>query len=307
MFKKLIFMMMGLLFLCNYVNALSTENVDSLIDLDRDNNVILNYYYDDYELNGLNVDIYYVASIDEEIQYHLSSEFMNYPIAVNGIKFQDEWKILEDTLESYIIADDIIADYSVMVSGNRIQLDGLKSGLYFVKTDMLDNDNYSLLFESFFINLPGIDNDGNWNYDVSVYPKAEEFNKKYEKINYSVIKEWVDDGIDRPLSVDIEIYRDGDLFCSQVLSNDNNWNYQWEVADDSSIWTVVERNVDDGYNVSILKRDNKFIVVNIDSDYEEENPQTLDNINLYFIFFVISLIGIGIMMVIMFIRNRKMR
>ena len=132
MFKKLIIMIIGLFILSNNVSAFSTENINTLIDLDRDSNVLLNYYYDDYELDGLNVDIYYVASIDEEMQYHKSSKFMNYPFIINGIKTEEEWKVLEDTLESYIIADNILADYSLMLFENKIQVDRLKSGLYFL-------------------------------------------------------------------------------------------------------------------------------------------------------------------------------
>ena len=47
--------------------------------------------------------------------------------------------------------------------------------VYFVKTEKVDTDDYSLMFDSFLISVPGLEEDGKWNYDVIVYPKAEEF------------------------------------------------------------------------------------------------------------------------------------
>lgn len=302
--KKIMLLMILILMPYNCVGAISTDEVSESLDLDRDNSLLLNYSYDDYDFDGVNVEVYYIASIDNDMQYHLVSDFSNYPVKINGIKTSDEWEIVEDTLESYIIADSIEADFSLTVDDNKVYVSGLNPGLYFVRTDRIDNDSYSLLFDSFIVSVPGIDESGSWNYDVSVYPKAEEFVLKYDKVNYSVIKEWIDDGLNRPSSVLVEIYKDGEFIYSHVLSADNNWMYQWEADDDGSVWTVVERNVREGYSVSILERENKFIIVNTDNDYEENNPQTFDNINLYFCLFVFSLMGIVVLTVLMFIKNK---
>ena len=137
------------------------------------------------------------------------------------------------------------------------------------------------------------------------YPKAQEFIPKYEKINYTVTKQWKDDKKNRPQSIEVEIYEDGVLSSNQILSSDNNWTYSWETVDDGSSWTVVERNVPDGYNVSILNNERNFIIVNTSSNYEESNPQTLDNISLYFYLLILSLIGLVLGIITLILNNKK--
>ena len=99
----------------------------------------------------------------------------------------------------------------------KVELDNITPGLYYVKTEKIDTADYTLIFDNFLISVPDLNEDGTWNYDVNVYPKAEEFIRHFEKITYTVLKQWIDDGISRPKSVDIEIYEDGKLI--KKLSN----------------------------------------------------------------------------------------
>lgn len=288
-------------------NALSTADVNERIDLTRDCSLTLNYSYDNYEFNGIDVKIYYVASVTSDFRYHLSSDFISYPISINGIKINREWTSLEQTLNAYIEADGIKEMMSFSIENNKIMISDLKPGLYFVKTEKIDTEDYTLLFDSFLISIPNLSEDGSWNYDVLVYPKVEEYVLRGNKINYSVIKEWNDDLGKRPDSVDIEIYKDGLLVDAQVLSSLNNWTYKWETDDDGSEWIVVERNIPSGYNVSILKKDRSFIIVNTDSNYKEGNPETLDDIKLYLYLFVGSLFGFVLLIISLFMKKKYVK
>lgn len=284
--------------------ALATSDASCEIDLLKEGTLTLNYNYDDYNFDNTKVNIYYVASITFDFQYQLSSDFFNYPIKINKLKNEEEWTSLKQTIEAYIAADNISAFMFQSISNNKVIFSNLKPGLYFVKTEKINSDSYTLLFDSFLISVPNLDENGSWNYDVSVYPKALEYIPKYEKINYTVIKEWVDNGEKRPKEIEIEIYQDGKKVDNQILSYDNNWTYQWETLDDGSNWMVVERNVPEGYEVSILKKDKNFIVVN--TNYDEDNPKTIDDIKLYMYLLLISFIGI-ILIVIGFIIQRKLK
>jgi len=287
------------------VYALSTADANEGIDLTKDINLTLNYNYDNYDFNNINVKIYYIASVTSDFRYQLSSDFSSYPIKINGIKTDNEWTSLEQTLNAYITADDIEETLSEKIRNNKITINNLKAGLYFIKTDKIYTDDYTLLFDEFLLHIPDLNEDGTWNYDVNVYPKAEEYIPKYEIVNYTVIKEWVDDSKNRPQSIEIEIYEDDILVDTQVLSKDNNWTYKWETEDDGSKWTVVERNIPEGYNVTITNNNRNFIIINTDPDYEEMPPQTGDNINLYFYLLFSSIIGFVLLIVSLIIQNKK--
>lgn len=288
---------------CN-VYALSTTEAVEKIDVMR--NCSLTLYYDklDYKLDNINIKIYDIASVLENFSYQLSSNFSNYPIVINGIKTDYLWNVLEDTLNSYILADNIKETFSYSIKDYVLEISDLHPGLYFVKTEQIDTDNYKLLFDSFLISVPNLEEDGTWNYDVSVYPKVEEYIPNYQKINYTVVKQWIDNKENRPDSIDIDIYKDGVFMKREVLSSSNSWMCNFDGVDDGSEWSVIERNIPSNYNVSILKNENNFIIVNTSLDYKSNNPKTIDNIYFYFYLFIISFIGIILLIIGLMIRKK---
>ena len=302
-FLSIITIILMSLIIPSNVYAISTIDAKEEIDLTEDCNLTLNYYYDDYKFNETNVEIYYIASVTNDFRYNLSSDFLSYPIKINGIITDDEWTTLEQTLNAYIEADSINPIISTKIDENTITLTNLTPGLYFIKTDKIDTEDYTLIFDEFLISIPALNENGTWNYNVEVFPKAEEYIPKYEKVDYTVTKTWIDDGLSRPESIDIEIYEDGTLVESKILSSDNNWTYTWTTDDDGSTWTVVERNVKEGYNVSIQTKNRSFYIVNTDPTYQEENPSTGDNIKIYLYLFVSSLLGIILLVISLF--NKK--
>ncbi len=285
--------------------SLSTVDAQEKIDVNRGCNLTLNYYYEDYNINNINVKIYYVASVTEDFQYQLSSNFSKYSVKINGLTTEQEWQILKQTLNSYIEADQILETESTLIKDNKVSKFNLKPGLYLIKTEKIENEEYILSFDSFLINVPFLNDDGIWNYDINVYPKAEEYIPKYEDVTYKVIKEWNDLIDSRPKNIDVQIYKDENLVENIVLSSDNNWTYEWTTKDDGTNWTVVERNIPNGYDVSILAKGRTFIIINTDSEYKEENPYTVDNINLYLYLLGGSLLGIVLLVISLLIRKKK--
>lgn len=287
------------------VNAKVTSDAKELIDINKLVNLKLNYGYDDYKFNDINVKLYRIASITENFQYELEDPFKDYKINVNGIKTNSEWDNLKQTLESYIKADNILELENYLIQDNKVEIKNLKVGLYLIETEVINTENYTLSFSSHLIQLPDLNADGYWNYDIEIYPKSNVFTPKYEKVEYTVIKQWEDNKQDRPKSVEIEIYEDENLVFNETLSSENNWTYKWSTEDDGSIWSVVERNVPEGYHVTILNNERNFIVVNTNSNYEEKNPQTIDNINLYFYLLIGSFIGLILLVITLIVNKRK--
>lgn len=291
----------------NSVYALSTSDANEKIDITKKANLTLNYIYDDYNLDNVNVEIYYVASVSSDFRYELSSAFSEYSIKINGIKTDKEWATLEETLNAYINTGNIKETVKTTIKNNKVELSDLDLGLYFVKVENIDTEDYSLIFDSFLISLPDLREDGYWNYNLEVYPKVEEHIPKYDDINYTIIKEWIDDAETRPNSIEIEIYKNKELVDTKTLSKDNNWKYEWITEDDGSIWTVIEKNVPKGYEVSINNKNNNFIIVNIDPEYTEENPSTFDNIKLYFYLLFGSVIGLILLATSIILQKKQVK
>ena len=216
------------------VFSLSTTDAKEKIDINKESNLTLYYNYEDYNFDNTLVKIYYIASITPNFKYELTEDFINYQIKINGIKTIEEWDILEQTLNSYIEADKIKETYLHSIKNNEVKISNLKAGLYFVKTKKINNDKYIMMFDDFLINIPFLKENGTWNYNVESNIKVETYTPKYENITYTVIKEWKDNGKNRPKNIDIEIYKDGVLFETKTLSSNNNWSYSWDTLDDGS-------------------------------------------------------------------------
>jgi len=287
------------------VYAISTTEAKEEINLSEDCNLALNFIYEDYEFNDVDVNIYYIASVSNDYRYQLVNDLMEYPIKINGIKTDLEWNSLEEVIDSYILADNIEPTLSEVVIDNKIMLSDLEAGLYFIKIDKIDTDDYTLLFDSFLINLPELIEDGTWNYEVEVYSKAESYEPKYDDIEYTIVKEWVDDGKNRPRSIEVEIYDDGDLYDTIILSSDNNFTYKFITKDDGSEFNVLEKNVPDGYKVSISNNDKTFIIMNIDPNSKGGNPHTYDDIKLYFYLLIGSVLGLVLLLISLIMKKKN--
>ena len=254
------------------------------IDLNKNSSLTLEYNYNNLKFDNLEIKLYRVATIDSKLNYKFTPNFASLSVKINGLKTDNEYDILKETLENYIVANNINPDGTYYLKNNLVNIKDLTPGLYLVRSSKVDTDEYTLNFNSFLVNAPTVTEDGKWSYDIIAYPKGTIYTPKEA---YSVVKEWKDNGEDRPQSVEVEIYKDDELFEKVTLSRDNNWTYKW-TSDGKSEWNVVERNVPSKYIVSITLKDTTFVIVNTRFD----NPSTGDNIMVYFCVGIVSILGI---------------
>ena len=151
------------------------------------------------------------------------------------------------TLNSYILADGIAADQTAKTDARgKVVFDNLTAGIYLVSSVRTEQDGKYYVFESFLAAVPGVDSEGQWVYSVSARPKMSVHTPAKGEVTYKAVKAWRDGGQDRPVSVSVEVRRDGQLQQSVTLSAENNWMYTWKAVDDGSVWTVNEVNVPAG-------------------------------------------------------------
>ncbi len=129
-------------------------------------------------------------------------------------------------------------------------------------------------------------------------------NYSTEKTSVKVTKVWGDENNEskkRPEEVTVTLLADGKDYEEVVLSEGNEWQYEFTDLPVYSMgekieWYVREENVPEGYVAAIEVDGTKgFIIHNVlgqgDHEPPHDNPQTGDNIVLYLITFMISIIG----------------
>lgn len=216
-----------------------------------------------YHAPGTTFRIYRVAAVDDTVAFTLVSPFDGYSIDFRRDMTSSEWQALADTLANYAAADGI-SPLAVCLTGEdgTIRLTDLQAGLYLVVGQGYDLDEDIYTITPTLISLPNYQSDGWWQYDVEISPKWSV--RPIERDDLQVIKVWKDtgSGANRPASVTVELYCNGVLTDTVILSKDNNWRHTWTALDTRNTWNVVERDVASPYRVSISQQGTVVTVTN---------------------------------------------
>lgn len=298
--KFFIFLITATVFLQMTINVVFAD------DNPQNSTLTVAYGADDLVFEGLEVNLYRVADIGADNGYILSGVFADYPINVKVVRTQEEWRTIATTLASFIVADGISPTVTATTDNNgEVCFEGLTKGLYLVFGVQCEKNGMVYVFENFFSTLPRPDESGVPQYDVKAIPKHTSYVPEPNEIEYKVIKQWKDDSYDkRPISVEIEIYDDGELVSTEVLSSENNWCYTWKGVDDGSKWTVVERNIAEGYTVTVTEDETTFIVTNAYTAVTPP-PQTGDVAVVWP--YVLSLFSIGAILMLLSVGFKRVK
>ena len=273
----------------------------------------ISYCYGETAFSDVQVKLYRIAEVSADFRYTLTQPFKASGLILNGIQSAGEWNVVRSTLKAYILAYGIEPDTASVTNQNgQVCFDSLGTGMYLAVVNQVTQGDLHCRFDSALVALPGLGQNGRWQYEISVNAKAEFLPPidPDEKIELKVLKLWKgDEGrSDRPKSVEVEIFRDGISYEKVVLSEENHWSYTWSAKDDGANWSVVERNVPHGYTMTVEERESSFVITNtlISSTPDDPGdvPQTGDtsNIMLYVLLMTLS----GTMMIILGVTRKKM-
>lgn len=230
-------------------------------DANRRGDITLHYNDGEIPFEGLDIYAYRIASMQSNAAFKVLEPYSDYVSNINNIESQAEWDNLANTLMSYIIADNI-EPYVIIGTDDEgtVVMDYMQTGLYHIPAVTVEKDGTVYSFKSFFVFLPSPDETG-WNYDVQAIPKKEKYSGYLE---YRVIKLWQDteNNSERPQSIEVDIFRDGEYNHTRTLDTENNWAYIWQDTDGKGVWTVAEKNVPENYTVTISRRENVFSIIN---------------------------------------------
>ena len=276
----------------------STADACEPIATDRTCTLTLTYSCSGVSFSGLPVKLYQIAEASAEARYTLTGRFRDSALELNGIRTNGEWEMIRTTLEAHILANSIAPDAVAETDLNgEISFDTLKPGLYLVESVYGEQDGLQCSFRSSLIALPGLDTEGLWQYDLTVSLKPEILPPvEPDELSYQILKLWKDNGSQekRPVSIRVEIFRDGVSCGIVILSEENNWTYRWSAPADGSRWMVVEREIPDGYSVTVEERSTTFLITNTISKDPPGNPQTGDSANIQLVLVLLLLSGAGL-------------
>lgn len=282
----------------------STADAKEAIDPTRTCSLKLTYRLDGKALEGMEIALYRVANVSADFQYRLTGAFSDYSVEVNGVQSQSEWKEITDTLEAYILADKPAPnDTKTTDSSGIVQYAGLAVGLYLVRWTGNETVDQVYGFAPFLVSVPGLGEDGKWIYDVDALPKPG-LMPEPETDKLTLVKLWRDGSQSnkRPKSVAVDIFRNGQLYKTVELTAAGNWTYTWE-TDGTYTWTAVERNVPDGYTVTVQSKDGNTIQITNTLPDNPPPPYTGDSTNTYVRMMLTALSGI--ILIVLGVHRRK--
>lgn len=282
-----------------------------LVDPNRKGSLELDYSSNGHGFSGLEIEIYRVAEINPNGTYRLIDPFDGFPVKIQSITSQKEWRDAANTLAAYITADRISPTAKKQTDNSgKVKFTDLATGIYLVMGVSAETEDKIYRFENFCVFLPRPQPDGTQNYHLQAKPKSSVIPKpeEPEDVKYQVVKLWKDAGSrnQRPVRISVEILKNGILQDTVILNSENNWTHIWYAPEGDDIWTVVEKDVPDAYTVVITENDNVFTITNTRPAPPGLPPKTGDTFPLRSWLAVMSLSGI-LLMICGILQKRKRR
>ncbi len=213
-------------------------------------------------LVGMEWNLYQVGERNTNADgFTLTGDFADYPVQLDDIT-EENYEILGKTLESYAVADAIAPLAAGKTDENgELQFSQLEPGLYLAAGKVLQVGYYFYVPMALLLEV----SDEGTVFDYDAYPKYWYALCSNEILRYTVQKVWVDyddAAVARPVDVTVDLFRNGELYDTVTLNEENAWEYRWEDLQDGCVWHVVERNIAVDYAVSIDFNQTQYLIKN---------------------------------------------
>lgn len=263
------------------------STINTAIDTNKDVTLTIQYRDKNQPLTDAVFQIYQIASLDEQGKRMVTDAFQDYPVNIES-NDPKVWKSLADTLEGLIAIDN---KQIPMASGKTDQNGNLvfgadkklKPGLYLVTGKRHVQGERIYYAKPFLVQLPMQDTVSGWIYEITANSKMESYStpgggcdgEEPVQVSRKALKVWDDNGQEaiRPQSITVQLLRDGTVYDTVILTEDNNWRYEWPRLSSGYRWTVAEKNSGD-YDVRVSQEGITFVITNTlqEKHPDEETP-----------------------------------
>lgn len=293
---------------------------DEVFDENATGSIMIDYTYNSDPLDDVEFKVYYVATMTGNEEISLNENFADFPIEFTKLDSMEYWLTVRDNLENYIHCncESIECDMSFVTDGmGQYLLEDLELGLYYIEAEPAVEDNVVFYSEPIMIFVGQYDDeDDKWLYHFDVTPKISVIS--YDPlIPITVTKVWEnsDEEFVKAQEIEVQIYKDGEVYDTVILNEENSWTYTWYDMDFEAEYGFIETSNFEDYQVDYSHNIYEFTITNTyigedepdepeeepdepeeePDEPEEEIPQTGSNANLIPIFAGIglSLIAVG--------------
>lgn len=274
--KKTVLKIFAVIICLSVVAAMPAASSAASVDTTATADLTIILTPDGVAVPGADFKLYRIADISKSGNFTLTPPFSNFPV-VFKTHDADSLRKLALTLKGYVITQKIEPDYTgVTDSSGRAYFNDIPLGMYLVVGSSVTIGNTTYVPETFIITLPAEAENGSWEYDVNVRTKTL-VGMAGAMADLRVLKVWDDSGDSsaRPNEITVELYLGNVLYDTVVLSKENNWHYTWSRLAGLD-WTVVEKEVPDGYKVSVERDGNSFVITNSRENEETTKPDSTD-------------------------------
>ncbi len=223
--------------------------------------------------NNIAVHIFYVADIDVDGTLTVDEQFRHYNVAIG----HEDWENLAETLAIYAKRDNLTPTESANShTHGSARFDGLECGLYLITVEPTVIGSEIIITQPIMVSLPTFDEiSQQWLYDVVAKPKSMK-RSTFTGVNIEVVKKWNDEGKEykRPHEIEVELLRNGEVFQTVILNEENNWRHAWYGLEGEYDWAVIEKVVPDGYTVIVMSDEQIHTIRNTATDEIPPNTPT---------------------------------
>lgn len=213
---------------------------------------------------GIEISLYHVGETisDEGIAWLPAYE--QYQVASDADSIQET----APTLAAYISRDAIKPDSSAITSpSSQALFTGLDQGVYLLIGKSFSSGSKRYDPVPALVTVPQwSETNGDWITNIQVELKSEVTDipsgPSGNTTSVIVEKVWQGNDADRPTSVEVQLLKDGNPEATVTLSEQNGWEHRWTGLSCFHTWTVAERNVPNGYTVSVERDGKQFTITN---------------------------------------------
>jgi hypothetical protein len=245
--------------LCTQLTAFGAQTRTTKLRLTIDSN------YDGTPIANEEFDLYEFAHYSDKGDIVVDDEFKDYSIDFDNLT-EENWQDLAEIVTAYAIRDlEPQCDGETNENGILVideSETNLTDAIYLIVGETVDQNDMRYSCEPFFVSMPLIQS-GSYIYDPVVEPKIL-IDSIPVSTTIKTLKVWDDEESEsRPESIEVQLLNEnGDVCDTQVLSASNNWRYTWVGLDSSYVYSVVEKEVPNGYTVSLENNDGTFTLTN---------------------------------------------
>ena len=233
------------------------------LNVDRQSSLTLRYSPYGINTEGAEFSLYQVALLDEDGKYTLTDDFDDYGLDVSGLT-SGTAHMLANTLEAYVLRDKPQpAAKGAMGGDNSLLFSELQVGLYLAIGSPYHKGNYIYYAYPVAVSLPT-----NGEYDLDASPKYKRspivLSEKPSTTKLTALKLWQDEGHEaqRPVGINVQLLKDGEVCDTVTLSGENNWRYEWKGLNPKYRWDAVEETVPEGYTALISREGDTVAITN---------------------------------------------